>query len=222
MVGSYQGVISISRQALQRMPLYLQYLKNIQAKGVNVIASPAVADALGLGEVQVRKDLAAICSIKGLPKKGFPIATLIADIEHFLGYNSVRQAVLVGAGYLGRALLSYKGFEHYGLDIVTAFDSDEMLVGRYICGKHILPNNQISEMCRRMNVHIGIITVPDSQAQIVCDQLVAGGILAIWNFAPVRLSAPQHILVQNENMAASLALLSQHLKARISPSNERV
>ena len=212
---THQGVISISRQALQRMPVYLQYLKKLQTQGAQTAASPAVAEALGLGEVQVRKDLAAVSTIQGVPKKGFPIDKLIADIEHFLGYNSVRQAVLVGAGYLGRALLSYRGFEQYGLDIVTAFDNDEALVGCQICGKHILSSQQIPEMCQRMNVHIGIITAPADQAQIVCDQLVAGGILAIWNFAPVRLHAPQHILVQNENMAASLALLSQHLKSRI-------
>lgn len=212
-----QRIISISRQALQRMPLYLQYLKKLQNHGIQVVASPAVAEALALGEVQVRKDLASVSSIQGIPKKGFPVATLIGDIERFLGYTSVRQAVLAGVGYLGRALLSYRGFEEYGLDIVTAFDSDDALIGRQVCGKHILSNNQISEMCRRMNVHIGIITVPDNQAQIVCDQLVAGGILAIWNFAPVRLHAPQHILVQNENMAASLAMLSQHLKLKISP-----
>ena len=70
-------------------------------------------------------------------------------------------------------------------------------------------------MCRRMKVHIGIITVPAAQAQIVCDQLVAGGVLAIWNFAPVHLSVPDHILVQNENLAASLAVLSKHLKKTI-------
>jgi redox-sensing transcriptional repressor len=210
-----QRIISISRQALQRMPLYIQYLKKLQSSGADVIASPAVAEALGFGDVQVRKDLSAVSSIQGIPKRGFPIAGLIADIEHFLGYNSVRQAILIGSGYLGRALLSYKGFEQYGLDIVMAFDNDETLIGQQISGKHILPISQLTDMCRRMNIHIGIITVPAGQAQIVCDQLVAGGVLAIWNFAPVHLCVPEHILVQDENMAASLALLSQHLKARI-------
>ncbi len=212
---SDQRITSISKQALQRMPLYLQCLKQLQREGINVIASPAIAEALGLGEVQVRKDIAAVSSTQGIPKKGFPVSMLIADIEHFLGYNSVRQAVLVGVGYLGRALLSYKGFEEYGLDIVTAFDRDEILINSQICGKRILPPSQIADICQRMNILIGIITVPAEQAQSVCDQLVSGGVLGIWNFAPVRLQAPGHILVQNENMAASLALLSRHLKAKI-------
>lgn len=212
---SNQRIISISKQALQRMPHYLLCLKKLQSEGVDVIASPAVAEALGLGEVQVRKDIAAISSTQGIPKKGFSVAMLIADIEHFLGYNSVRQAVLVGVGHLGRALLSYKGFEQYGLDIVTAFDSDETIINTQVYGKRILPPSQITDICRRMNILIGIITAPAEQAQTVCDQLVSGGVLAIWNFAPVRLQAPEHILVQNENMAASLALLSRHLQARI-------
>ena len=215
MAASDQILTSISKQALQRMPFYLQFLKKLQREGVQVIASPAVAEALGLGDVQVRKDIAAVSSTQGIPKKGFPVTSLIADIEHFLGYNSVRQAVLVGIGHLGRALLLYKGFEQYGLDIVTAFDSDETLINSQIGGKRILPPSQIADICQRMNILIGIITVPAEQAQTVCNQLVSGGVLAIWNFAPIQLKAPAHILVQNENMAASLALLSRHLKAKI-------
>ena len=213
----HQEPVSISRQALQRMPFYLQYLKKLQDSGTSLVAAPSVANALHLNEVQVRKDFAAVSSIHGKPKIGFPIDGLIADIERFLGYHDVQQAVLIGAGYLGRALLSYKGFEQYGLDIVMAFDSDDALTGQQICGKNIFPPSQLSDMCRRMNIHIGIVTVPANQAQMVCDQLVAGGVLAIWNFAPAHLSVPDHILVQNENMAASLAVLSKHLKARLEP-----
>ena len=133
-----------------------------------------------------------------------------------MGYHDVDSAVLVGAGSLGNALLSYKGFGSYGLDIVAAFDSDDDIIGKEICGKKVLPVDKLSEMCRRLNIHIGIIAVPESQAQTVCDQLVAGGVLAIWNFAPVHLSVPKNILVQNENMAASLAILSKHLKENLS------
>lgn len=212
-----QEVVSISRQALQRMPYYLQYLKKLLDSGAVIIAAPAVAETLGFGEVQVRKDFAAVSSSKGKPKTGFPVAGLITDMERFLGYHNAHQAVLAGVGYLGRALLSYQGFEQRGLDIAVAFDSDDALIGQQVCGKHILPPSQLSDVCRRLNIHIGIITVPASQAQVVCDQLVAGGVLAIWNFAPVHLSAPRHILVQNENMAASLAMLSKHLKARLEP-----
>lgn len=212
--------IAISTQALKRMHYYLQLLKTLQQNDTKIVSAPVLAKNFGWTEIQVRKDLAAISTSKGRPKAGFSVEELIYNMEEALGYNSIDKAVLVGAGSLGSALLSYKGFESYGIDIVAAFDSDESIVGEQICGKEILPANKISEMSRRMKINIGIITVPAGQAQLVCDQLVAGGIQAIWNFAPVHISAPEDILVQNENMAASLALLSKHLREKFALKNE--
>jgi redox-sensing transcriptional repressor len=197
------------------MPYYLQYLNQLRQDGSTIVAAPAVAEALHLNEVQVRKDFASVSSTKGLPKKGFPIEGLIMDMERCLGYHNVNQAVLVGVGSLGQSLMSYKGFAQYGLEIVLAFDNNAALVGQKICERHILSTSHLSDMCRRMGIHMGIITVPDTQAQIICDQLVAGGVLAIWNFAPVHLSTPPGILVQNENLAASMALLAKRLKSQL-------
>lgn len=203
---------TISTQAIKRMPVYLQYLKKLRTDGIQVIAAPAIAVSLNLNEIQVRKDFAAVSTSKGKPKAGFIVQDLIENMEEFLGYHKVDNAVLVGVGSLGRALLSYKGFMEYGLNIVAAFDKNSSIVGSEICGKKVLPDHKLSEMCRRLNIHIGIITVPEEQAQVVCDQLVAGGIHAIWNFAPTHIYTPKEILVKNENMAASLALLLKHLK----------
>lgn len=210
-----ETLVSMSTQALKRMPYYLHYLKQLRSEGIEIIASPAIASDLSLNEVQVRKDFAAISTSKGKPKTGFIIQELIYNMELLLGYHNVKDAVLVGAGSLGKALLSYKGFEQLGMNIVTAFDSNEELIGTELNGKRILSSDKISSVSRRLNIHIGIITVPASQAQMVCDQLVAGGILAIWNFAPVHLMVPGDIMVQNENMAASLAILSKHLQDKI-------
>lgn len=207
--------IQISRQALQRMPYYLQELKQLQREGAQIVSATAVASALGLNEVQVRKDFAAVCPEKGRPRTGFPLADLVAGMELLLGYNSVKDAILVGAGSLGRALLSYSAFRDYGLNIAAAFDVDPAVVGREINGKRVYPLEDVERVCRRLGVRIGIITCPAAAAQAACDRLVAGGILAVWNFAPVRLAAPEHILVQNENMAASLAVLSMHLNDRL-------
>lgn len=208
--------IVISTQALQRMPYYLQYLKQLQCDGVKLIAAPAIAEALGLNEVQVRKDFASVSTVKGKPKSGFVVQDLIDNMEDFLGYHNAADSVLVGAGSLGRALLSYEGFEQCGMHIVAAFDIDEKIIGSEIHGKKVLSVNKLSEMCRRLNIHIGIIAVPEDRAQTVCDQLVAGGALAIWNFAPTYLFAPKDVLVKNENMAASLAMLSKHLQEKFS------
>lgn len=200
----------ISKSTVKRLPVYLSYLKGLPADASAHISATALAAALGMGEVQVRKDLALI-SDGGRPKIGYLRQSLIRDIEDFLGYTNTNDAVLVGAGKLGRALLGYGGFAEYGLNIAAAFDSDDVLIGTSKSGKPIMHMSRLEEYCQKHNIHIGIITVPAEFAQEVCDRLVSCGIQAIWNFAPKHLDVPEGILVQSENMAASLALLSKHL-----------
>lgn len=206
-------MLTISRQTLQRLPLYLNYLKMLPP-GTDSISATTVAQAIGLGDVQVRKDLAAV-SDRGRPKVGYDTVGLIHDIEEFLGYDNADSAVIVGAGNLGLALLSYEGFSTYGLDVVAAFDADYTKLGVTGNGKHIFPISRLGELCQRMKVKIGIITVPAAAAQQVCDTMIEAGVQAIWNFAPIHLTVPTGILVQNENMAVSLAVLSQHLADKL-------
>jgi redox-sensing transcriptional repressor len=193
----------------------MQQLKMLQKNNVETVSAPKIAELLHLNEVQVRKDFASVSLSKGKPKAGFSVSELITNMEKLLGYDNTEEAVLVGAGSLAHALLAYDDLKSYGIKIVAAFDNNAAYIGMEINGTKVLPAEKVSDLCRRMKVHIGIITVPAAQAQIVCDQLVAGGVLAIWNFAPVHLSVPDHILVQNENLAASLAVLSKHLKEQL-------
>lgn len=201
----------LSRQALKRLPIYMSYLKSLDIEDTEYISSATVAEALDMNDVQVRKDLAAVCRSAGIPKKGFIVRDLIGGISDFLGYSDGNDAILIGAGNLGMALMSYRGFDNYGINIVAAFDSRPEVIDN----KRIFDVSLVGEMCKKMNVKIGIITVPDSAAQKVCDLLVESGILAIWNFAPTHIKAPEEILVQNENMASSLALLSNHLREKM-------
>lgn len=204
----------ISRETLKRLPLYWNYLKSLKEEGSDHISATHIASALDLYDVQVRKDLACVSS-KGKPKIGYETKELIIDIEQFLGYDNQDYAALVGVGNLGRALMSYSGFSDYGLDICAAFDADARIVGTQIKGKEIYPVERLRQVCREKQVRIGIITVPAQAAQAVCSELIAGGALAIWNFAPVNLKVPEGILVHNENMAVSLALLSKHLSEKL-------
>lgn len=205
---------TISKQTLQRMPLYLSYLKSLPGDDAVHISATVMANDLKLNDVQVRKDLAQV-SDGGRPKIGYIIKDLMKDIEHCLGYDNVDTAILIGAGNLGRALLAYDGFSEYGMDIVTAFDVDEAIIGTMVCGKQILPMEKLSSVCSRMKIKIGIITVDSKEAQAVCDLLVRNEVLAIWNFAPIHLHVPDHVLVQNENMVNSLAILSNHMAEKI-------
>ncbi|HIT34492.1 MAG TPA: redox-sensing transcriptional repressor Rex [Candidatus Faecousia intestinigallinarum] len=203
----------VSKAVLKRLPGYLTYLRSMPEGSAPYISATALANALGMGEVQVRKDLAMV-SEGGRPKIGYLRESLMEDIEQFLGYDNATDAVLIGAGKLGQALLGYKGFAEYGLNILAAFDAAPSMA-QTEDGKPIYPMEKLQSFCRSHKVLMGIITVPEAFAQQVCDQLIASGIKAIWSFAPTHLEVPPNILVQHENMATSLAVLSMHLQAQI-------
>lgn len=203
----------ISKAVLKRLPGYLSYLKNLPDGSFTYISATNLANALGMGEVQVRKDLAMV-SDGGRPKVGYLRESLIEDISQFLGYDNTTDAILIGAGKLGQALMGYTGFAAYGLNILAAFDA-KPFADQTEEGKPVYSIDHLVPYCKENNVLMGIIAVPADHAQDVCDQLVACGIKAIWNFAPTHLEVPSNILVQNENMATSLAVLSMHLQAQI-------
>ena len=199
---------SIPKATLGRLPQYLEYLRSLPEIR-RTISATAIAKALSLGDVQVRKDLASVCGA-GKPKIGYETDKLITDIESHLGYERLTNAVLVGAGKLGRALLDYDGFEDFGVKIVAGFDCNETVLTKGT--KDILPIRDIEVYCREHDVKLGIITVGQGSAQDVCDKLVQSGIQAIWNFAPVTLKVPNGVLLKQENLALSLA----YLKGQIS------
>ena len=206
--------LSAPKPTLQRLPNYLNYLKQKQKGGLLSISSTMIAEDLRLNHVQVRKDLALV-SDSGRPKTGFIIKDLIEDVEVFLGYKNTKDAILVGAGQLGKTLLSYGGFSNYGLNILAAFDIDDMLIGTAVSGKQIFSLDKMRDLSNRLKIKIGIITVPAINAQAVCEFMVECGILAIWNFAPTHLTAPSHIIIQNEDMAESFVVLSNRLAEKL-------
>lgn len=198
--------VPVSRATMGRLPMYLQYLQNIREESENTSAA-ALSRALGLGEVQVRKDLSAV-SGAGRPKIGYNTAALIDAIAGYLAKDkSSGSVILVGAGKLGRALLDYGGFCDYGLDIDAAFDIAVADPFQSHSGKTIYPMAQLHTYCTDHPPAIGIITVPADAAQEVCDQLLVHGVRAIWCFAPCTLVVPKDFPVKYENMALSLAYL---------------
>lgn len=203
----------IPQPSLNRLPQYHHYLAELKAKGINRVSCSLIGSDLNLVPVQVRKDL-QYTGIVGKPKTGYSVTELIQSIETFLGWNNVNEAFLVGAGNLGTALLGHERFSKFGLSIVAAFDADPEKVGQWIHGKAVLPLEKLSDLAQRMSVHIGIITAPAEFAQNIADEMIRGGIQAIWNFAPVRLKVPAHIIVHNEDLYSSLASLSWKLARR--------
>lgn len=205
----------VSKKLLKRLPVYLNYLKALPDSVENVSATTIARD-LGLGHVQVRKDLAKI-SDAGRKRTGRCRAMLIRDIENYLDYVTETGAVLVGAGKLGQALLDYPGFSDSGINLMAGFDLSPA-ADTTGSGKPIYPISHMDAFCRRYDVSIGIIAVPAESAQSVCDHMVACGIRAIWNFAPVYLTTPEHIVVQSEDLAISIASLRLRLKNQDIPA----
>ena len=201
---------AVPEPTLRRLPLYHRYLKQQQEEGREFISCTHIGGELGLDPTQVRKDV-EITGATGRPKVGYQLGELVTAIEHFLGWDNVNEAFLVGAGSLGAALLGYAKFQQCGLNVVAAFDSTPTKIGMQIHGKHVLPIAKLPNLALRMHIHIGIITVPAAAAQEVADLMIQGGIRAIWNFAPVRLKLPAETIVHNEDLYCSLAALSQKL-----------
>lgn len=199
----------ITKALLGRLPQYLTFLEGMDSQEVPFISATKIAKELSLGEVQVRKDLSIVCG-KGKPKLGYRTADLMKSIESCLGQNKTTPAVLVGAGKLGKALLEYDEFERYGVQIMAAFDCNETIL-KVHRSLEVLPMSQFREFCESHDVQIGIITVGEGSAQAVCDQMLACGIQAIWNFAPCKLQVPEGVLFHQENLAVSLAYLNSQL-----------
>ena len=192
---------------IRRYPIYLRCIREMIAAGELHISSAIVAEKLGLDPVLTRKDL-AMAGVPGKPRRGYPAKKLQDALNHALGWDNTTDAVLIGAGSLGNALLGYSGFEEQNLSIIVAFDSNPGLLGLALHGVKVRPMEDLPRFVKRMKIKLGILTVPNAAAQSCADQLVAAGIRGIWNFSSVQLEVPQGIVVQNVDLAQSLAILS--------------
>ena len=202
---------TFSMNQLERYPIYLKYFKELQNEGIETISSPKIAAKLGYSEEQVRKDLQNVSLEPGRPKKGRSVRQLVDDIETFLGYRDSTSAVLVGCGHLGSALLNFPAFQEMGLEIIAGFDTNVDLIGKEVAGKKIFSLDSMSEILPRLNAHIVIIAVPASAAQNVADMAIKAGAKGIWNFAPAHIDVPGNVVIENVNLASSLAVLSHRL-----------
>jgi redox-sensing transcriptional repressor len=198
--------------SVRRLPSYLNIIQQFN-QGDRYISGTTIARELNLEPIQVRKDL-AITGITGKPKKGYPVEALIRAIESFLGWDSGKDAVLVGAGNLGTALLGYEELRRHGLRLVAAFDKNDRKIGEKIHGVKVLSVDCMEEEIRRRGVKTAILTVPSPFAQEAADILVRGGIEAIWNFTNTLLKVPDNVAIQKEDISSGYAMLCVMLKLK--------
>lgn len=201
----------IPEPSVRRLPLYVPLLRDELAKGRERISCSTIATQYGFDPTQVRKDLAATGAV-GTARVGFKIDELLHAIEDLLGWRRLKNAVLIGVGNLGHALLNYKAFKHYGISIVAAIDSSEEKIGWEIEEARIYRLEDLVTIVKEKNIEIGIITVPAPAAQEVADYLCEAGIKGIWNFAPVVLQKPDTVFIENVQLSTSLAVLTNHLE----------
>lgn len=204
----------IPEPTLRRLPKYIDLLKRLQSTNVKYVSSNYIADKLNLDSIQVRKDL-AITGIIGKPKLGFDLDELIRSLNHTLNWDNLNDAFLVGIGSLGSAIIGYRAFSSYGLNIVAAFDNDPEKIGKTVNGIEILPVTKLGEMIRRMKINIGILTVPAEDAQTVAEEMAEAGISAIWNFAPTHLKVSKDVIIENAQLTQSLGVLTHKLAEKL-------
>ena len=206
---------TFSKNQLQRYPIYLKYFKELQADGLSDISSPKIARALGYSEEQIRKDLQAVSDDAGRPKKGRSVEKLIENIESFLGYRGEAEAFLLGTGHLGAALMNYPNFQEMGFSITEGFDVDPDKIGKSIGGKPVLSMKDLPAEMARRHCRIVILAVPVAVAQEVADFAIGSGALGIWNFAPTHINVLDSVVIENVNLASSLAVLNHRLNEKM-------
>ena len=197
----------IPRKTIYRLSIYLRCLARLRENGIGTVSSDALARGAGVKPTQLRKDLTYFGHF-GTRGLGYDVAALAKKIAEELGTSRLQPVILVGVGHLGLALLSYRGFEKEGFEIVAAFDAEPARPRDKAVKPPILGVAELPAFVKKQNVRMAILTVPAAAAQEVANALVLAGIVGILNFAPLVLSVPEEVMVNNVNLAIELENLS--------------
>ncbi len=197
----------IPESAIRRLSLYLRVLLVLEKEGADTVSSKELAYRAKRTSAQVRQDLALFGSF-GTRGLGYPVRELRAQIAAILGIDRVWRMGLFGVGNIGSALVSYKEFSRQGFQIVKLFDNDQRKIGSNHKGIVISDIQNMEQEMKEAGIEMAIIAVPATVAQYIVDDVVAIGIKAILNFAPINLKVPDDVYLRNENMAMELEYLS--------------
>ena len=200
----------VPEPTLRRLPWYLSNVKLLKQRGERFVSSTQISKEINIDASQIAKDLSYV-NISGRTRVGYNIDALIEVLESFLGFTNMHKAFLFGVGSLGGALLRDSGLQHFGLEIVAAFDVNPELVGKDLDGIPIFHSDDFEAKMKEYDVNIGVLTVPINIAQEITNKMVDGGIKAVWNFTPFRIRVPENIVVQNTSLYAHLAVMFNRL-----------
>lgn len=198
---------------LRRLPWYLAYVKLLDNLHVENVSSTQISKELNVDASQIAKDLSFL-NIKGKTRIGYDVHTLVKELADFLGFKKKHNAVVIGAGSLGAALMQDVGLAQYGLNIVAGFDVNDHIIGTRVCDIPIYDIEELTVRQKECNASIAILTVPFEHSQEAADMAINSGIKAIWNFTPFRIKAPADIVIANTSIYAHLALIYNRMDAR--------
>ena len=197
---------NISMAVIKRLPKYYRYLEELMKNDVDRISSKELGEKIGFTASQIRQDLNCFGDF-GQQGYGYNVKELYNQISSILGLDRGYEAALVGAGNIGQAVSNYSRFENLGFKITAIFDANPKLIGMKIRDVEIMDIDEMTSVLNAHKIDIGIICVPRKNAQNVADELIKGGVRAIWNFAPVDLVVPDHVKVENVHLSESLLTL---------------
>jgi redox-sensing transcriptional repressor len=201
----------IPRKTIYRLSIYLRCLARLHENGIGTVSSEALAKAAGVKSTQLRKDLAYFGTF-GTRGLGYDVTDLFKKISEELGTSRLQPVILVGVGNLGLALLSYRGFEKEGFEIIAAFDAEPKRKRDKEIKQPIFAMDDLPEFVEKHGVKMAIVTVPVAVVQEVTNTLVHCGITGILNFAPIVLAVPEDVMVNNVNLAIELENLSYFIR----------
>ena len=198
---------------LRRLPWYLAYINLLSTKDIEYVSSTQIAKEINVDASQIAKDLSFL-NIKGKTRIGYEVKRLAKELEDFLGFKREHNTFMIGVGSLGAALIQDSGLSQYGLRIVAGFDVNPLRIGTFICGVPIFHISELAQRQQEFNAEIGVLAVPVEHAQEATDQMVEGGLKAVWNFTPFRIKAPENIVIQNTSIYAHLAVMYNRMEAK--------
>lgn len=205
--------IMLPEPTLYRLPSYLAYVNILSSQGVEYVSSTQISKAINIDASQIAKDLSFL-NLRGKTRIGYEVELLAKELADFLGFKRRHNAVIMGVGSLGSALLQDSGLSQYGLNIVAGFDVNPEIAGKSIGGVNVYHVNELPGLKDALNVNIGILAVPVANAQEAADILVDNGFGAIWNFTPWNITAPENVVIQNTSIYAHLAVMYNRIGAK--------
>ncbi len=196
---------------IRRLPWYLSYVKMLDNLHVEHVSSTQISKELNVQSSQIAKDLSFL-NIRGKTRIGYEVRSLVTELEDFLGFNEQHDAVVIGTGSLGTALMQDHGLEHYGLNIVAGFDVRSEVIGQRLGGLPVYDIKELAEWQQEHHVSIAILTVPVENAQETAALAIASGMTALWNFTPYRIKAPENVVIANTSIYAHLAIIYNRMQ----------